>query len=298
MFKIGIQFFASKGLKYPVYAVATETTSAISYAAGAALGAARDINVTWERSTENVDGNDTIILTDRTIVGGKVTLGLTHITDAVEKNVLGCTEGSEIDAVTGAKELSEISTTEPVIVGFGVYGETKDDSNNLRWRAMWIKKVQFVRETDEAETKKSGATFKTPSIIGTIMKAADGVWREKATFSTEAAAIAWLNTKSGISAAVSVGLLGLSGSNLTLSPAFSAAIFNYSAVATDATAITATAAGVIKLYVDGVYNQTLVTTVAGVAVPMAVGANKLFEIIITESGKTAIVTRIMVQRAP
>jgi len=297
MLKIGLQFFASKGLKYPCYAVATETTSAISYSAGATLGAAQTINVTWERSTENVDGNDTIILTDRTIIGGTVTLGMTHITDEIEKNVLGCTEGAEVDAVTGAKELSEIAGTEPVIVGFGIYGETKDDSGNARWRAMWIKKVQFVKATDEAETKKSGATYKTPTLVGTIMKAADDVWREKATFSTEAGAIAWLNTKSGISSAVSTGLTALSISNCTLTPTFDVAVFNYSGAATDAVAITATAAGVILLYVDGVYNQTLTTTVAGTAVAMAAGTNKLFEMIITESGKTAIVTRVMMQRA-
>lgn len=297
MFKIGLQFFASKGLRYPVYAKATEAAGAITYSAGAALGAAQTINVSWERSGENVDGNDTVILTDRTITGGSITLGLTHITDEVDVNVLGASEGSEIDAVTGAKELSENELSEPTIVGFGIYGESKDDSNVVRWRAMWIKKVQFTKATDEAETKKAGATFKTPVIVGQIMKAADGKWREKATFSTEAGAIAWLNAKSGISSAVSTGLTALSGSNLTLTPAFGAAIFNYSGVATGDVAITATAAGTIKLYVDGVFNQTLVTTVAGTAVPIAAGNNKLFTLVIQESGTSPIATKIMVQRA-
>lgn len=297
MFKIGLQFFASKGLKYPCYAKATESAGAITYGSGALLGAAQTINVSWERSGEMVSGNDAVILTDKTITGGTVTLGLTDLTDDIEVNVLGATEGAEIDAITGAKELSENELSEPTIVGFGIYGESKDDSNRVRYRAMWIKKVQFVKATDEAETKKVGATFKTPTIVGQIMKAADGNWREKATFSTEAAAIAWLNGKSGISAAVSVGLSELSGSNLTLSPAFSAAIFNYSGVATGNVAITAEAAGTIKLFVDGVYNQTLVTTVAGTAVPMAAGNNKLFTIVIQESGKAPITTKIMVQRA-
>ena len=297
MFKIGLQFFASKGLNYPVYAVATETGSSISYSNGAALGAARDINIAWERSSEDLNGNDTVILTDRTIVGGTVTLGLTHITDDIEVNVLGCEEGTEIDAVTHAKELSESESSEPVYVGFGIYGEVKDDSNNTRWRAMWIKKIQFTKANDESETKRSGAAYKTPTLVGQIMKAADGKWREKGTFSTEAAAIAWLNTKSGISSAVSTGLTALSVSNCTLTPAFAADVFNYSGAATDAVAVTATAAGVIKLYVDGVLNQTLTTEVAGTAVAMAAGNNKIFQIVIQESGKAPITTTIMMQRA-
>lgn len=128
------------------------------------------------------------------------------------------------------------------------------------------------------------------------MMACDSKWKEEGTFSSEAGAIAWLNTKSGISSAVSTGLTNLSISNCTLAPAFAAAKFNYSGAATNNVAVTATAAGTIKLYVDGVYNQTLATGVAGVAVTMGAGDNKLFEIIITESGKASITTRIMMQR--
>jgi hypothetical protein len=49
--------------------------------------------------------------------------------------------------------------------------------------------------------------------------------------------------------------------------------------------------------VDGIFNQVLTTEVAGVAVPMAAGENKIFTIIVQENGKTAKTTNIVVQRA-
>lgn len=288
---------ASKGLKCACYAIGTEANGAITYSNGALFDAVQETNIAWERNGETVYGNDTAILTDDTITGGTITLMLTHISDAIDVNVLGAHEGAEIDAVTHAKELSETSASEPAIIGTGVYGESFDDSGNKRWRAIWVKKVKFTKPNEEMTGKKPGATYKTPSLIGKIFKAIDDVFREKGTFSTEAGALAWLYAKAGISSAVSTGLTALSISNCILTPAFLAAIFNYSGAATNDVVITATAAGTIKLYVDGVYNQTLTAEVAGVAVTMAAGTNKIFQIVCQESGKAPITTTIMMQRA-
>lgn len=297
MFKINLQYFANKGLKYPCYAIATEANGAITYSAGAELskGVSYKFNPTFDDGV--LWGSDTIIATDKRIIGGTVTLGITHLNDALKVALLGYIEGAEIDAVTHAKELSLGDASQPSNIGMGVYGESVDDNNVICYRARWIKKVQFGHPGDERDTKTGKTAYKTPTLIGTIMQAADLLWDNEGTFSTEAGAIAWLKAKAGISSLVSTGLTALAFSNGTLTPAFGAAIFNYSCVATDAVAITATAAGVIKLYVDGLYNQTLTTTVAGVAVPMAINTNKIFQIVIQESGKAAITTTIVVQRA-
>lgn len=288
---------AKKGLNYPVCAKYNASGSTVTYTNGAALGNGISVRINFTRNNEKVYGNDKVVLTDTTINGGTAVLNMTHLTDAIKVALLKYTEGAEVDAVTHAKELIASESTEPEYVGFGVYGYGKDDSGVGYWKAIWIKKVQFTYDADEYDTKTPNATFKTPTLNGEIMMAADGKWTEEGTFSTEAGAIAWLNVKSGISTDVSTGLTELSISNTTLTPAFSAAIFNYSGDATDNVAIAATAAGVIKLFVDGVYNQTLVTTVAGTAVTMGAGNNKLFQIVIQESGKSPVTTTIMMQRA-
>jgi len=88
-------------------------------------------------------------------------------------------------------------------------------------------------------------------------------------------------------------------SNGTFTPTFAAGTYNYSCALTDTpTAITATfALGTAKVYVDGVYNQTLSTTVAGTGIAVADGENKLIQIVVQESGKTAVTYTIMAQNA-
>lgn len=297
MLRIGLQFFAAINLMNPVYAVATEANGAITYSGGAALAPAIAADVVINSSKKILYGNGAAQYVDDSFVGGTVKFDSTYITDALKVAVLGYVEGAEIDPITGAKELSKGDVATPVFVGFGFYGPEVNEAGQIRYHAIWLQKVHFALTTRAMKTKGESLEFQTPILDGTIMQAIDGLHIKEGTFSTAAGAVAWLNTKAGISSAVSTGLTALSGSNLTLSPVFGAAIFNYSGVATGDVAITATASGVIKLYIDGVYNQTLTTTVAGTAVPMAVGANKLFTIVITESGKTAITTRIMVQRA-
>jgi phi13 family phage major tail protein len=284
------------GLKYPVFAALTETGTTASYSGGAVLGKAISVSSSISTSDVKLYADDGISEIDNSFLNGTITVGFDHITDAIKTALLNYTEGAEVDAVTGAKELSAGSSTVIPYVGFGFYGKSIKTNVNY-WRAVWLKKVLFKEPNEDLATKGETTEFKTPVLEGTITMACDSKWKEEGTFSTEAGAIAWLNTKSGISSAVSTGLTNLSISNCTLTPAFAAAKFNYSGTATNNVAVTATAAGVIKLYVDGLYNQTLTTTVAGVAVTMGAGDNKLFEIVITESGKAPITTRIMMHRA-
>ena len=284
------------GLKYLCYALATESVGAITYASGAELANAITADISINSNNIKLYSNDTLSEFDKTFINGAIKLNIDDLSDNAYVSLLGYTEGAEVDAVIGSKELSAGGETTPAVVGLGFYGKRKK-IGVPSWRAIWLKKVQFTDPADVSKTKGESIEFQTPTLDGEIMAAVDGDYKEQGTFSSEAGAIAWLNVKAGISSAVSVGLTALAFSNGTLTPAFGAAIFNYSCAATNAVAITATAAGVIKLYVDGVYNQTLTTTVAGVAVPMAINTNKIFQIVIQESGKASITTTIVVQRA-
>jgi len=287
---------AKLGLKYPVFAIATETTSAISYASGAVLAKAITANVSIETNDVKLYADDAIAESDHSFSSGTVTVEVDDLSNAAQLALLGYTEGSTIDATLGAKELKAGGADSPAYVGFGFYG--KKVVNKLsRWRAIWLKKVQFAEPEDEMATKGETAEFGTTSLEGTIMVAADGYWKEEATFDTEAEAVAYLNGKAGISSTPSNNLSALAFSNGTLTPTFAAGTYNYSCACTNNTAITAAfAAGTAKVYVDGVYSHALATTVAGSSITMAAGNNKIIQIVVQESGKPAVTYTVMAQR--
>lgn len=287
---------AKIGLKYPVCALLSESGTTASYSAGAVLAKAISANISIETSDVKLYADDGISEFDKSFIKGSVSFNIDDISDAMKVLLLNYTEGAEVDAAISSKEMSATTATTPAFIGLGFYSK-RLKSNVASWRAIWFKKVQFKEPNQESTTKGETVEFKTPTLEGDITACCDTKWKEEGTFSTEAGAIAWLNAKSGISSAVSTGLTGLVITNGTLTPSFSAAKFNYSCVATNSVFVNASAVGVIKLYVDGLYNQTLTTGVAGVAVAMSSGDSKLLEIVIQESGKQAITTRIMVQRA-
>lgn len=289
---------AKIGLKYPVYAVGTEAGSAITYASGAVLAKAISANIAITTSDVKLFADDAIAETDRSFVSGSITLNADDLSDAVKVALLGYAEGAEVDSVLESKELSAGSDTTPATVGVGFYGK-RIKSGVVSYRAIWLKKVQFAEPADDFATRGDTAEFKTPTLEGTIMVAADGKWKEEGTFETEAKAIAYLNAKTGISAEVSNNITELTASNGTFTPTFDGATYNYSVALTDApTVLNATFAdGTAKLYVDGVYNQTLLSTVNATGVAVADGENKIFKIVVQESGKAATTYTLMVQNA-
>jgi phi13 family phage major tail protein len=186
------------GLKYPVYAPATETDSAISYGTGAVLAKAISANISIENNDVKLYADDVIAESDRSFASGTVTIGIDDLYDPAKVALLDYVQGDTVDATTGAKELS-VGTASPAYVGFGFYGKVIRNKVPY-WRAIWLKKVQFAEPSDELSTKGESVEFGTPELEGTIMMAADGKWKEEGTFSTEAAAKAWLDGKCGLAA--------------------------------------------------------------------------------------------------
>lgn len=288
---------AKIGLKYPVYALATETASAISYASGAVLAKAISANISIETNDVKLYADDAVCESDHSFSSGTVTIEIDDLKNAAQVALLGYTEGSVYDASAGTKELKAGGNDSPAHVGFGFYGK-KVVNKVPKWRAIWLKKVQFSEPADELATKGETVEFGTTTLEGTIMVAADGYWKEEVTCDTEPEAIAWLNTKSGISADASNNITALAFANGTLTPTFAAGTRNYSCACTGDTKITATfAAGTAKVYVDGTYTETLATTVQGATIAMAAGSNKIIQIVVQESGKTAVTYTVMAQRA-
>lgn len=187
---------AKIGLRYPVYSPATETDSAITYGTGAVLARAISANISIENNEVKLYADDVIAESDNSFASGTVTIGIDDLYDAAKVALLDYVQGDTVDAATGAKELS-VGTASPAYVGFGFYGKVIRHKIPY-WRAIWLKKVQFVEPSDELATKGESVEFGTPELEGTIMMAADGKWKEEGTFSTEAGAKAWLEGKCGL----------------------------------------------------------------------------------------------------
>jgi phi13 family phage major tail protein len=187
---------AKIGLKYPVYAPATETGSAISYGTGDVLAKAISANIAITNNDIKLYADDVVTESDNSFASGRITIGIDDLYDAAKVALLDYIEGATVDASISSKELS-VGVASPAYVGFGFYGKAVR-SKVPYWRAIWLKKVQFTEPAEAISTKGENVQFQTVDLEGTIMIAADGTWKEEATFSTEAGAKAWLDGKCGI----------------------------------------------------------------------------------------------------
>lgn len=285
------------GLKYPVYATATDSGSAMSYANGAVFGKAVDAVINIVTNNIKARADDADAESDRSFSSGTITMSIDDFSSQAKIDMLGYVEGSEVDAITGEKELTTAGSESPYM-GFGFYSKGKKTSVNY-WRAVWLIKTQFGEPEDSFKTQGETMEFMSQAVVGNILTSSwdSTYWKDEARFSTEAGAIAWLRTKAGISVDASNNITALAFANGTLTPTFAAGTYIYSCSCTDDTTITATfAAGTAKVYVDGTYLEDLTTTVASSTITMSAGNNKIVQIVVQESGKSSVTYTIVTQR--
>lgn len=274
----------TKNLKYPVYAKYASN----AYTGGAVLGKAMDVSATYTFDDAALYGDGELQDTDKSFIEGSISIGVNSMLLATRADLLGHTASSPNDGFTG-----NISDVAPY-VGIGFYGPAKGG----KFAAIFYPKVQLKDPTDEMAQKTKNTEYKTSKLEGAIMRDDDGDWIFAEVFDLEADAIAWLNGKVGISSTPSSGLsaLALTGTGGTLSPAFGAAVryYTFGGVTGASVTVTATAAShTIKLYVNGVLSQTLLSGTASAAITMAIGTKKL-TIVAYESGKSSQTTEIIV----
>lgn len=82
--------------------------------------------------------------------------------------------------------------------------------------------------------------------------------------------------------------LSLTGTGGALTPSFSGTTYSYafSGVTGTSVTVTATGAGTLKLFIDGVYSQDLVSAAASNAIAMSAVGSKKLTIVQCETGKT------------
>ena len=288
------------GLKHPVFApIATEPANSLpTYGTGLVVGMAIAADVSIELSDAKLAADDTIAEIENGFVSGTISMNVDDLSDAALKAWLGEQEAT----LGGEATLREAATYDSPEGGFGYY-RVRKKAGVRSYRAFWYHKTKWGMPGENAATKPDGSIeWQTPTIEGQIMTALDSAasWRDQATFTSEADAIAWLDGLAGVPTVESTGLSGLElvGTGGTLSPAFDAGVRYYAFAGVTATGVTVKATAVdhvLKLYVDGIFVQNLTSGETSDSIPMAIGTKKL-TITAQELGKTIQTTEIIVEK--
>jgi hypothetical protein len=185
------------GLKHPVFApVSTEPAGSLpTYGSGLVVGKAMEANVSIEHQSAMLYADDEIAESDRGFLSGTITLG---VDDLINEAVIAML-GSQAKTIESVDVIRDAALYEPSYGGFGYYRVRKKNGVRLI-RAFWYYKTKWVQPSEDAKTKAGAIEWQTPSITGDIFTVADSdeTWRDKADFTTEADAIAWLDEKANI----------------------------------------------------------------------------------------------------
>ena len=120
-------------------------------------------------------------------VKASLTLGIDNDNDKVFAGLLGQTAKK---LVNGVFEYTQKTTDQPIFVGFSQI-VTKREKGHYKYKAEFLKKVQFKPFSTDKKTKGESLEFATPSVEGTIYPH-NGEWEKHATFDNEKDAIEYI----------------------------------------------------------------------------------------------------------
>lgn len=193
------------GLRYPVAApVATETPgSPLTYSSGIVLGKAIAANLTWERNDNPLYADDTIAEDDNGITGGTIEFNADDLDDDQRELALGLVaemSSGQTPTKTGVYKMTDAAAP---YVGFG-FIRVRRKAGTTSYQAVWICKVQFSENNENAQTKGQSIEWGTPTLNGRIMGVQEDnsgaiLYRKHKLCTAEADAKAWLNGLAGIS---------------------------------------------------------------------------------------------------
>lgn len=180
------------GVKHPVYAAYSVSGTTESYSGGTLLGKAIKIDIN-PNTTDVVEyADDAIAEEAHEFTEGDLSLDTSDVSDTNYASLMGHTTDSE------SGEIIAKDTDEPIKVGFGFYAR-KVVNGVSAWRAIWLPVCVFTEPTESMETRKKDLVFGSHTLPGKIRTNLAGEWKREKTFSTEAAAEAWVDAKAGIS---------------------------------------------------------------------------------------------------
>jgi hypothetical protein len=91
------------GLKYPVYAEATESGESISYTNGAVLAKAISANISIETNDIELFADDAVAESDHSFIRGSISMEIDEFGNAAQVALLKYVEGLTADAAIGTK---------------------------------------------------------------------------------------------------------------------------------------------------------------------------------------------------
>ena len=184
---------AKIGLRNLVWAELTEAANgSATYGTPSTFGKAISSSTDITNNEAELYADDTLAESDYTFSKGTITLGVADDDDTVFAGVLG----HDIDT---SGEMVRTATDTAPYVGLGRV-ITKMVNGVYKYKAEFLCKVKFKEPGQEDNTKGENVEFSTPEIEGTIFALGDsaGTWSKTQTFTTFAAAAAYINTCFGI----------------------------------------------------------------------------------------------------
>ena len=183
---------ATVGIRYPIWSpyVSGGDGAVIVYGTAVTGDHAIEANISWTRNSTPLYGDDKAVEVDNSITGGKITLGLDHLSTDLRSSMLGM-------AGSGSPLTYEDSDATSPHGGFG-YIKVLRNNAAVTFEAYWIHDVQFALGEEAAKTRGENIEWQTPTLEGTIFgKDLDGSgvfkFRKMQVFATEALAKAYLD---------------------------------------------------------------------------------------------------------
>ena len=186
---------ANVGMKYLVAAPVNVYTpgTGITYSTGSNFAEAVSASLSWNRADGVFYGDDIELDRDNGVLGYTITLEPSGLKDAARHTLLGELVSSSTYTITDAAAPD---------VGFG-YIRVMRDKGTTSYEAWWFYKVKFGISSEETRTKEQSIEWRVPTLEGNgagVSLDSTGAlsFAQHETFTTEAAAKAWLNSKAGI----------------------------------------------------------------------------------------------------
>ena len=195
---------AKIGVSKPKFAKYSESNGVVTYSGGGSLGKMVNVDVSIDSSDDNnFYADNGIAETDRQFSGGTFTANTDDLSHEVSKAILGLKE-QELGEITGVTdtEVKELIYDDDQVMpylglGFIIKKKVKGVT---KWRAVILTKAMFSVPNDAATTQGETIDWQTEELSATIMRddTEKHAWKKEATFTTEAQAEAYLNSRLNI----------------------------------------------------------------------------------------------------
>lgn len=172
-----------------------------TYDTGFDVGGAISANLTKTRNTNgDLYYDDALGESDKGLISIGLELGVDELTEEVQGK-MGLLKA--VSAGTPSVTTYYETSANPTPIGIG-YMRVRSKHNTVTYQAIWIYKMQFTMDSEQAQTKGESIQWQTPTVNGKgfgldVDSSGDLSFRKIRSFSSESDAAAFLDSLAGIS---------------------------------------------------------------------------------------------------